>query len=269
MHSHPIRAAVFDIDGTLAMIDKDNGTYQALPLRRRRWPTLVPVAWRWWPIPTAPSFRPPTITRCRPAPCPGDILPPAAAAARHLAAKGYRRILVLGADGTRVPLGEAEIAVALPGQAGSVDAVLIGWTRDFGAADLKAAAQAVRAGVPLFATSVAPYFASAKGRMLGISGAIAAGIQNATGVTARVFGKPEVAGLAMAAELAGVPPAEMVAIGDDPMLEIMMAHRAGSFAVGVTTGLADHTAFHAIDPALRADVVLASLTGLADHPWWR
>lgn len=42
MHSHPIRAAVFDIDGTLAMIDKDNGTYQALPLRRRRWPTLVP-----------------------------------------------------------------------------------------------------------------------------------------------------------------------------------------------------------------------------------
>ena len=31
MHSHPIRAAVFDIDGTLAMIDKDNGTYQALP----------------------------------------------------------------------------------------------------------------------------------------------------------------------------------------------------------------------------------------------
>ena len=31
MHSHPIRAAVFDIDGTLAMLDKDTGTYAALP----------------------------------------------------------------------------------------------------------------------------------------------------------------------------------------------------------------------------------------------
>ena len=31
MHSHPIRAAVFDIDGTLAMMDKDTGTYAALP----------------------------------------------------------------------------------------------------------------------------------------------------------------------------------------------------------------------------------------------
>jgi hypothetical protein len=31
MHSHPIRAAVFDIDGTLAMMDKGSGTYTALP----------------------------------------------------------------------------------------------------------------------------------------------------------------------------------------------------------------------------------------------
>ncbi len=31
MHPHPIRAAVFDIDGTLAMMDKDSGTYAALP----------------------------------------------------------------------------------------------------------------------------------------------------------------------------------------------------------------------------------------------
>ena len=31
MHRHKIRAAVFDIDGTLAMMDKDKGTYTALP----------------------------------------------------------------------------------------------------------------------------------------------------------------------------------------------------------------------------------------------
>ena len=31
MHPETIRAAVFDIDGTLAMMDKDAGTYEALP----------------------------------------------------------------------------------------------------------------------------------------------------------------------------------------------------------------------------------------------
>jgi len=40
MHRHKIRAAVFDIDGTLAMMDKDKGTYTALPLPRA--PMMAP-----------------------------------------------------------------------------------------------------------------------------------------------------------------------------------------------------------------------------------
>ena len=31
MDARKIRAAVFDIDGTLALMDKDKGTYEALP----------------------------------------------------------------------------------------------------------------------------------------------------------------------------------------------------------------------------------------------
>jgi NagD protein len=272
MHTHPIRAAVFDIDGTLAMLDKETGTYAALPgaaealdaLLARGMPVVAYTNGTFFP----PAHYHPLLAAAGLAFPPGHILTPATVAARQLAAKGYRRVLVLGADGTRVPLREAGIEVVLPGAGGAVDAVLLGWMKDFGASDLEIAAQALWGGVALYATSVAPHFAGAKGRMLGISGAVAAALHHATGVRATVFGKPEVAGLSDIAEMLGVAPQEMVVIGDDPGLEIVMARRAGAFAVGVTTGTADAAGFAAADPDLRAQVVLPGLTGLMACGWW-
>jgi len=242
-----IRAAVFDIDGTLAMMDKDSGTYTALPgavqavrALSARMPVVAYTNGTFFP----PAHYYPLLAAVGLHIAPGHLLTPAAVAAKALALK-YRRVMVLGADGTRTPLRDAGIDVALPGDKGAVDAVLIGWTPDFGAPDLEAAAQAVWAGAPVYATSIAPCFASAKGRMLGISGAIAAALHHATGVRPVVFGKPETAGLAVITTLTGTPPADMVVIGDDPDLEIQMARRAGALAIGVTTGIADLAAFHA------------------------
>lgn len=272
MHPHPLRAAVFDIDGTLALMDKDKGTYAALPgaveaIAAFRGTGRKVVAY------TNGTFFPPQHYYPLLADAglhlePGHILTPAVVAARALKAKGYARVMVLGADGTRVPMAEAGIAVAAPGEGGAVDAVLIGWTPDFGAKDLEAAAQAVWGGAPLYATSIAPYFAGAKGRLLGISGAIAAALTNATGVKPVVFGKPEIAGIEIAAEIAGVPPREMVVIGDDPKLEIAMARKAGAFAVGVTTGIEGADSFARFPEDLRAHVVLPGLTGIAAQDWF-
>lgn len=272
MHTHPIRAAVFDIDGTLALMDKDAGTYAALPgavealeaLRVRGLPVVAYTNGTFFP----PAHYYPLLADAGLALDPGHILTPATVAARQLAAKGYRRVLVLGADGTRVPLREAGVEVALPGEAGAVDAVLVGWMKDFGAADLEAAAQALWGGVAMYATSVAPHFAGAKGRMLGISGAVAAALHNATGVKATVFGKPEVIGLHDISQMLNIPPQEMVVIGDDPKLEIAMARRAGALAVGVTTGTVDAGGFAAADPAVRAQVVLPGLQDLMAERWW-
>ncbi len=130
----------------------------------------------------------------------------------------------LGAEGTKVPLREAGVTVLEPGQSGA-EAVLLGWIKDFGAADLEAAAQALWSGVPLYATAVAPHFANAKGRMLGMSGAMAAALHNATGVAPVVFGKPQMAGLDLITALTGVEPADMALIGDDPNRAILMARR--------------------------------------------
>jgi NagD protein len=201
---------------------------------------------------------------------PGHIVTPAAVAAAQLAKLGYRKIMVMGAEGTTVPVEDAGIEVVKPTRdAEKVDAVLLGWTRDFNAEQLEAVCQAVWDGAKPFAGSVAPYFASSKGRMLGISGAIAAALTNATDVPVTVFGKPEVAGLDMVADLTGVAPAEMAVIGDDPKLEIRMGRRAGSFTIGVTTGIADTAFFNSFPEAERAHVVVDSLDGLADQPWFK
>lgn len=266
-----IRAAVFDIDGTLAMMDKEKGTYTALPgaveaveSLSGRMPVVAYTNGTFFP----PAHYYPLLAEAGLHLAPDHILTPATVAARALG-KRYRRVMVLGAEGTKVPLREAGVEVVeTAGKTGPVDAVLLGWTKDFGAADLEAAAQAVWAGAPIYATSVAPYFASAKGRMLGISGAIAAALQNATGAKATVFGKPEIAGLQIVTELTGITPAEMAVIGDDPNLEILMARRAGALAIGVTTGIADEGAFNAMPEDQRAHHVLPALTGLAAQDWF-
>lgn len=272
MQGQAIRAAVFDIDGTLAMMDKDSGTYAALPgavtalagLRAKGLPVVAYTNGTFFP----PAHYYPLLADAGLVLDPGHILTPAAVAARQLAAMGYERLLVLGAEGTRVPLQEAGLEVALPGDDGPFDAVMLGWMKDFGAKDLEAAAQALWGGLPLYATSIAPHFAGAKGRLLGISGAIAAALQNATGTAPTVFGKPEVIGLTDISQMLGIPENQMVVIGDDPKLEIAMARKAGALAIGVTTGTVDAAGFQAAPEALRAHAVLPGLIGLMEQAWW-
>lgn len=273
MHTHPIRTAVFDIDGTLAMMDKAKGTFTALPgaaqaLAACRSAGIKVVAY------TNGTFFPPAHYYPLLADAglvlePGHIITPAAVSAQRLKALGYKRVMVFGAEGTRVPMQDVGIEVVEPtADAAPVEAVLLGWTREFGAEQLEAVVQAVWDGAKPYAGSVAPYFAAKKGRLLGISGAIAAALENATDTKVTVFGKPEVAGLEMVRDLTGASPEEMAVIGDDPKLEIRMGRRAGSFTVGVTTGIADAAMFNSFPVDERAHVVLPSLEGLAQQPWF-
>jgi HAD superfamily hydrolase (TIGR01450 family) len=268
MHPQTIRAAVFDIDGTLALMDKATGTFTALPgaidaLEACRATGIAVVAY------TNGTFFPPAHYYPRLAEAgividQGRILTPAVVAAQGLAAMGYTRIMVLGGDGTRVPVAEAGIEIVEPtADAPSVDAVLIGHTREVSADTLEAVVQAVWDGAKPFTGSAAPFYASSKGRMLGIPGAIFAVIEKATGETVTVFGKPETRGLETVTALTGATPDQIVVVGDDPKLEIRMGRRAGAFCVGVTTGIADEAQFNSYPQDERAHVVLPSLTGFA------
>lgn len=271
-HNHPIRAAVFDIDGTLALMNKDNGSYTALPgavetvrdLKARGMPVVAYTNGTFFP----PEHYYAPLAEAGLNFDAGYILTPATVAARQLVRLGHDRVMLIGADGTRVPLQQAGISlVEADAGAPHVDAVVLAWTKEFNSKQLEAAAQAIWAGAKLYATSVAPYFAGANGKLMGVSGAVAAALNNATGVKATVFGKPSVDGLEIISEITGVRPSEMVIVGDDPKLEIAMARKGGAFAVGVTCGVGDGAAFAAMPEDLRAHVVVPDLTSFAKQPW--
>lgn len=272
MQDRKVQAAIFDIDGTLALMDKSTNTFAALPgaveaLAACRAQGITAVAY------TNGTFFPPAHYYPLLADAGiyfdvGHIITPAAIAAQRLVALGYTRVMVMGADGTTQPCIDAGLTVIAPtADAEPVEAVLLGWTRDFGAEQLEAVVQAVWDGATPFAGSVAPYFAGAKGRLLGISGAIAAALENATDTKVTVFGKPEIAGLDMVRDICGAAPENMVVIGDDPKLEIRMGRKAGAFCVGVTTGIADTARFNSFPEGERAHVVLSDLHKLTQMPW--
>jgi 4-nitrophenyl phosphatase len=273
-HKHPIRAAVFDIDGTLALMDKAKGTYAALPgaveavnaLTERGMPVVAYTNGTFFP----PEHYYAPLADAGLHFAPSHILTPATVAAQQLVKLGHQRVMLIGAEGTRVPLQQVGIEI-IEAEAGApdVEVVLLAWTKEFYSRQLDAAAQAIWRGAKLYATSVAPYFAGATGKLMGVSGAAAAALNNATGATAEVFGKPSTAGLDIISEITGVPSNEMVVLGDDPNLEIAMARKGGAFAVGITTGVADHAAFNGVDAELRAHVVLPSLVNILTQDWMK
>ena len=273
MHDHPIRALCFDIDGTLAMMDKETGTYQALPgavdaLEGARAQGLPAVAY------TNGTFFPPEHYYPRLADAgliidDGHILTPAVVAAGILKARGHSKVMVLADDGVRVPLAEAGFDLIDPVKdAGAVDAVMLGYTRNLSSDALDAIVAAVWAGAEPFTSSVAPFVASSKGRIVGIPGALSAAIAHCTGKTPTVMGKPSTAGMEIACRLTGVSAAETAVIGDDPKLEIQMGRAAGALSVGLTTGAYDRADFEAAKPEHRAQVVLDTLEGFLDQPWF-
>ena len=191
---------------------------------------------------------------------PGRILTPASVAAHHLGALGLKKILLIAAEGVLVPVEAAGIATCAPGDPlTGVEAVLIGWQPDFSRKELDAVCTAIWAGAAFFATSLAPYFASANGRMIGISGAISAMVTSVTGKKPALLGKPGPIGLKMAASVLKASVASLVVVGDDPKLEILMARRGKAHAIGVTTGENDRAAFMALPEHQRAHEIYASL----------
>jgi 4-nitrophenyl phosphatase len=140
--------------------------------------------------------------------------------------------------------------VVAPVAGASADAVLAGWFPEFTMPALEAACQAIWDGAELYSCSQTPFFAVAGGRALGTSRAISAMIRSLTGCGLRVVGKPSLDALRTAADRLGCPAAKLAVVGDDPHLEVPMAHRGRALAIAVRTGLG-HTASYDGQPVSR------------------
>lgn len=264
-----VKGFVLDMDGTLVLGDSRNRGLRALPgavqfiahLRAHRVPF---VAF------TNGTVRPPAAYMHELAQAgveldESEIMTPASVAADFLSRRGVRRVMILGGEGVSAPLAHAGLEIVRPPECSGVDAIFVGWFHEFTMRDIEAACEAVWFGAKLYAASLVPFFATANGRTLGTSCAIAGAIERITGCRAKALGKPSLEGLRCASKRLGLAPADLAVVGDDPALEPLMARRGGSFAVGVATGIAKAEDFAAVPRDKRAHLVVGNIGEVLAH----
>jgi HAD superfamily hydrolase (TIGR01450 family) len=267
----PLRLAdvsgfVFDMDGTLVLGDSSNHGLAPLPgaiaitdwLRERGLPFVV--------FTNGTSRAPAAYARSLAAVGfridAAGMLTPVSSAIESFQRTGVRRVLALGGAGLREPLHAAGFEVLEPVGRPSCDAVLIGWYREFTMDALEAACHAVWQGAKVYSASQAMFFATQAGRALGTSRAIAAMIKDLTGSRIHLVGKPSLAALRCAARRLGAPMRRLAVVGDDPALEVPMAHRGRAFAIAVASGLGTADSYADLPAAARPHLMVRGVEEL-------
>ncbi|GIJ26337.1 hydrolase [Micromonospora qiuiae] len=173
-----------------------------------------------------------------------ELFTPVVAAQRLLTAAGARTYALL----SRELIGLMPTVAA----AGPYTHVLVGDCREtLNYAALDEAFRAVRGGAELLALQRGRYFKRVDGDHID-TGAVVAAIEYASGVTARVLGKPAEDFFRLAAASLGAQAAECVVVGDDATTDVAGGRAAGLRTVQVRTGK-------------YADQSAEGLTGNADH----
>ena len=239
----PIEGFMFDLDGTLVLIDHSLSRYQLLPgatevlneLKSRGIPFVVLTNGSSYPAAEqAPKLRALGLPISDEA-----LLTPSTVAADLMPRRGTKQALVLGTQGVGHALREAGIRTLSTGQPGAerAQAVYIGWHPDCSMKDIETAVKAIWNGAELYVASDVPFFATAAGKTMGHSHAIAAAVRKLTHAPMVLTGKPSLHAFRLVARKLGVPMCRVGVVGDDPLVEMIMARRGGAIGFGVTSGI--------------------------------
>jgi HAD superfamily hydrolase (TIGR01450 family) len=264
-----IRGFVLDMDGTLVLGDRDNRGLRRLPGAAQLFAALTGLGLPFRIFTNGTTRTPQQYAHALRAlgfPVTDDgVLTPASTAVNVLRRRGHRRVMVLGGKGIIEPLEAAGIQTLPPLPKTQADAVMVGWFRqDLTFDALEAACQAVFGGARLYSASQSLFFATAEGRQLGTSRAITAVIRDATGCRVTVVGKPSLPALRVAARHLGVATGDLAVVGDDPELEVPMAHKGGALAVAVHSGIGHAQSFVDLPENLRPHLDLPDVGVLAN-----
>jgi glycerol 3-phosphatase-2 len=180
-----------------------------------------------------------------------DVGSSAQAAAALLARDLVRgaRVLACAGPGVIEALTERGYVVVDAGEPGDepVDAVVVGFHREFDFDRLDRAADAVRRGARFVATNIDATYPAAH-RVLPGAGALVAAVATAAGRSPEVAGKPEAATVALVRERFG---SKGVMVGDRPSTDGELARRLGWPFAMVLSGIGGHDPTEPIphDPA--------------------
>jgi 4-nitrophenyl phosphatase len=261
----PVRGFMFDLDGTLLLSDRSLGGYDILPgavdvlttLRQRGVPYVVLTNGSAYP-PAEQAAK----LRSHGLPIDDDrMITPSSVAADHMSRHAIRRVLVLGKRGVGQALLDAGIETVYAGEprASEAQAVYVGWHPDCTMRDIEAACEAIWAGAKFYVASDVPFFATRHGRTMGYSYAIVGAIRRVTRAPMLLMGKPSLHALRYVARRLGVAMREVGVVGDDPVVEGIMARRGGATVFGVTTGVTSRAEWARQPPSRRAHRVLAQV----------
>jgi 4-nitrophenyl phosphatase len=234
---------MFDVDGTLLLSDRTLTGYELLPgarellttLRSRNFPFVLFTNGSHYP----PAEQAAKLRRSGLPVEDAQMLTPSVVTADLMIRGGIRRALVLGTRGVGHALAAAGVETVYTGdvRAAEVDAVYVGWHPECGMKDIETAAHAIWGGAALYAASDVPFFATRHGRTIGYSFAIVAAIRRLTGAASTITGKPSLHALRYVARCLGRPMRSVGVVGDDPIVEALMANRGQATAFAVTTGV--------------------------------
>jgi 4-nitrophenyl phosphatase len=264
----PVKGFMFDLDGTLLLSDRKLGGYEVLPgaievlsaLQQRAIPYVV--------LTNGSAYRPAEQAgRLRSIGLPvadEQMLTPSSVAAGLMRRAGITRALVLGTRGVGDALAESGIEISHPGvpQAHDVQAVYVGWHPECNMKDIEAACTAIWAGAKLYVASDVPFFATKHGRTMGYSYAIVGAIRRLTKARVLLTGKPSLHALRFVAKKLKLPIRDIAVVGDDPLVEILMARRGGATALGVVTGMTSMDGWARQPELRRPHHVLANLSDI-------
>ncbi|HEX2074829.1 MAG TPA: HAD hydrolase-like protein [Geodermatophilus sp.] len=266
---HAVRGIVLDMDGTLVLGDRNNKGLRPLPGAEDLFAALTELGLPFRVFTNGTTRTPQQYVHALQAlgfPVPDDgVLTPTSSAVDVFRRRGHRRVMVLGGKGITEPLEAAGLEALPPLRGTEADAVMVGWYRqELTFEALEAACDAVWGGARFYSASQSLFFATAEGRQLGTSRAISAVVRDITGCRVEVVGKPSLQALRTAARSLDVPASALMVVGDDPELEVPMAHRGRSLAVAVHTGIGHAESFTDLPEEVRPHLDLPDVGALAE-----
>jgi Predicted sugar phosphatases of the HAD superfamily len=195
---------------------------------------------------------------------PDDVLSSAQAAAALLASDlpPGARVLTCAGPGVVEALVEAGYDTVDGGVAydGQVDAVVVGFHREFDFDRLDRASDAIRRGARFVATNLDATYPGTN-RVLPGAGSLVAAVATASGCAPEVAGKPEAATVALVQARLGP---DGVMVGDRPSTDGELAHRLGWPYAMVLSGIGGHDPTEPIPTDPAPNWVADDLAGLAD-----
>ncbi|WP_109474850.1 HAD-IIA family hydrolase [Ornithinimicrobium cavernae] len=190
---------------------------------------------------------------------------------RHHPVPAGRYVLPVGGPGVTAALDEQGIPVVEPSEVlrrgGSeiVAAVVQGYGAAVGWAELAEATYAVASGAYWVATNTDATLPTERGQAPG-NGSLVAAVAHATGRQPDlVTGKPHAPAFEIALQRLGLPPEDVLMIGDRLDTDIEGARRAGLGTALVLTGVHGHADVEAAQRAQQPDHVVRTIPDLAGH----